>query len=76
MNVADNGKGIEEDQQQYIFDKFYQARNQTTRKPKGTGLGLAISKSIIDLHQGSLWVDSTPGKGARFSFTLPRIPSP
>jgi Na+/proline symporter/nitrogen-specific signal transduction histidine kinase len=76
VNVADNGKGIEEDQQQYIFDKFYQARNQTTRKPKGTGLGLAISKSIIDLHQGSLWVDSAPGKGARFSFTLPRIPSP
>lgn len=75
VNVADNGKGIAAEEQQYIFDKFYQARNQTTRKPKGTGLGLAISKSIIELHQGSLWVDSTPGKGARFSFTLPKISS-
>ncbi|MCX2738742.1 sensor histidine kinase [Pontibacter anaerobius] len=71
VNVVDNGKGIDEESQRQIFDKFYQARNQNIRKPEGSGLGLAISKKIIESHQGRLWVESEPGKGAKFSFTLP-----
>ncbi|MFD2245948.1 sensor histidine kinase [Pontibacter ruber] len=71
VNVVDNGKGIDPEFHKQIFDKFYQARNQTIRKPEGSGLGLAISKKIIESHQGRMWVESESGKGARFSFVLP-----
>jgi signal transduction histidine kinase len=71
VNITDNGKGIPEELQRVIFEKFFQARNQTIRKPKGSGLGLAISKKIVQLHEGQIWVESEPGKGARFSFTIP-----
>ncbi|MFD1186669.1 ATP-binding protein [Pontibacter rugosus] len=71
VNVVDNGKGIDPESQQQIFDKFYQAKHQNIRKPEGSGLGLAISKKIIESHQGRLWLESEPGKGAKFSFTLP-----
>lgn len=71
VNVVDNGKGIDAGSQEQIFEKFYQARNQNIRKPEGSGLGLAICKKIIVSHQGRLWVESEPGKGAKFSFTLP-----
>lgn len=71
FNVSDNAKGIDPELQPYIFDKFFQAPNQTKRKPKGSGLGLAISQRIIALHQGSIWVESQAGKGSRFSFTIP-----
>ncbi|RDV14604.1 histidine kinase [Pontibacter diazotrophicus] len=77
VNVMDNGKGIDQESQEQIFDKFYQARNQNIRKPEGSGLGLAICKKIIVSHKGRLWVDSEPGKGAKFSFTLPvNVPVP
>ncbi len=71
MNVLDNGKGIAAEFQSRIFDKFYQAQNQNIRKPEGSGLGLAISKQIIESHRGRVWVESEPGKGAKFSFILP-----
>ncbi len=71
VNVVDNGNGIDPEAQKQIFDKFYQARNQNIRKPEGSGLGLAISKKIVESHQGRMWVESEPGKGARFSFVLP-----
>ena len=54
----DNGKGIPAAEQEHIFDKFFQARHQTTRKPEGTGLGLAITKKIVELHHGRIWVES------------------
>lgn len=69
--VEDNGKGIPADLHTLIFDKFFQARNQTLRKPEGTGLGLAICKKIIDMHGGKIWVESEEGKGSKFIFTLP-----
>ena len=69
--VEDNGKGIEPAEQTQIFDKFFQARHQTMRKPEGSGLGLAISKKIVELHQGRIWVESTPDQGARFFVELP-----
>ena len=71
VNISDNGRGIKPDMQKVIFEKFFQAKNQTIRKPKGSGLGLAISKKIVDLHEGRIWVDSEVGKGSKFSFTVP-----
>ncbi|WP_046242485.1 sensor histidine kinase [Hymenobacter terrenus] len=69
--VADNGKGIPIAEQEHIFEKFFQARHQTTRKPEGTGLGLAITKKIVELHHGRLWVASQPEQGATFFVELP-----
>ncbi|MFN4299605.1 MAG: ATP-binding protein [Thermaurantimonas sp.] len=72
INISDNGPGVKPELRQVIFEKFYQAPNQTIRKPKGSGLGLAISKKIIQLHHGRIWVeDSDQLPGARFCITLP-----
>jgi signal transduction histidine kinase/Na+/proline symporter len=71
INVNDNGMGIAPEYQELIFDKFYQAQDQTIRKPKGSGLGLAISKKIIELHNGRIWVESELGKGSKFTFEIP-----
>ncbi|UYZ64277.1 sensor histidine kinase [Hymenobacter weizhouensis] len=67
IRVQDNGKGIAPEFHQLIFDKFFQARNQTTRKPEGSGLGLAITKKIVELHAGRIWVESQPEQGATFA---------
>ncbi|KAK6029938.1 ATPase/histidine kinase/DNA gyrase B/HSP90 domain protein [Ostertagia ostertagi] len=69
--VADNGKGIPAELHELIFDKFFQARNQTLQKPVGSGLGLAICQKIIGLHNGRIWVEHNEPAGARFMFTLP-----
>jgi signal transduction histidine kinase len=73
ISVNDNGKGISHEYQQLIFEKFFQARNQTVRKPKGSGLGLAICKKIVELHGGEIKVLSESGKGATFVFTIPKL---
>jgi signal transduction histidine kinase len=69
--VRDNGPGIGPEEQELIFEKFRQGGNTMTEKPQGTGLGLPISRQIIEHFGGRLWVDSVPGDGATFSFTLP-----
>ena len=69
--VEDNGRGISPAAQHLIFDKFYQAQHQTTRKPEGSGLGLAITKKIVELHHGRIWVESALDQGARFFIELP-----
>jgi signal transduction histidine kinase len=69
--VEDNGKGIPRELHELVFDKFFQARNQTLKKPQGSGLGLAICKKIIEMHQGKIRVESEERKGSRFIFTLP-----
>ncbi|KFD38424.1 ATP-binding protein [Schleiferia thermophila] len=72
INISDNGPGVRHELRQIIFEKFYQAPNQTIRKPKGSGLGLAICKKIIQLHRGRIWVEESDTlPGARFSFTIP-----
>ena len=76
LTIADNGKGIALAEQEHIFEKFFQARHQTTRKPEGTGLGLAITKKIVDLHHGRLWVESQAGQGATFFVELPLETTP
>jgi Na+/proline symporter/signal transduction histidine kinase len=69
--VEDNGNGIQTELHELVFDKFFQARNQTLKKPQGSGLGLAICKKIIEMHNGRIWVESVENKGSRFIFTLP-----
>ena len=73
VDVADNGIGISDEDQAVIFDKFRQAGDTLTEKPKGSGLGLAISRQIVEHLGGRLWVVSEPGVGATFSFTLPLL---
>jgi signal transduction histidine kinase len=73
VDVRDNGQGISEKDQEVIFDKFRQAGDPLTGKPQGSGLGLHISRRIIEHFGGRMWVASTPGEGACFSFTLPRV---
>jgi CheY-like chemotaxis protein len=69
--VADTGIGIEPEAQQRLFIPFQQVDGSTTRRAGGTGLGLAISRSFVEMQGGEIWVESEPGKGATFSFTLP-----
>jgi signal transduction histidine kinase len=69
--VCDSGPGISVVDQARIFDEFQQADSSSTKKKAGTGLGLAIAKRIIEMHSGRIWVESAPGKGSTFFFTLP-----
>lgn len=71
VQVRDSGIGIAKEEQDKIFDKFYRVLSQTGRGRAGAGLGLAICKAIIEAHNGSIWVESEPGKGSSFFFTLP-----
>ncbi|WP_288981214.1 ATP-binding protein [uncultured Flavobacterium sp.] len=70
-SVIDNGKGINSNDFEAIFDKFYQSTNQNIKKPIGSGLGLAICKQIIEHHKGKIWVEPSI-KGACIVFTLPK----
>jgi signal transduction histidine kinase len=71
VQVADNGIGIKSENLKKVFEPFHQIKNPTKGRPVGTGIGLTITKRIIDFHHGRIWVESTPGQGAIFSFTLP-----
>ncbi|MCH7407841.1 sensor histidine kinase [Belliella sp. DSM 111904] len=70
VTIKDDGKGIPEEEIPFIFDKFFQAKNQTSKKPIGSGLGLAISKKIIAYHRGTIRVDRMDGMTC-FEFSLP-----
>ncbi len=69
--VTDDGPGIPESQLEHIFERFTRGDAGLTQRVGGTGLGLAISKSLVELHGGTIAVDSAPGAGSTFSFRLP-----
>ena len=69
--VADTGVGIPTTQHESIFDKFYQVGKRQAGGAEGTGLGLAITKRLVEAHGGTIRVESEPGKGSKFSFTIP-----
>jgi len=71
ISVSDTGIGIPENQHQAVFDKFYQVEAATNRGVEGTGLGLAITKRLVEQHGGDIWLASQPGRGSRFTFTVP-----
>ncbi len=74
LEVADHGAGLTAEQREHVFERFYRTDRSRTRKAGGTGLGLAIVNSMISAHGGRVWVDTTPGGGARFGFGLPLAP--
>jgi len=73
LRVADNGVGIAPEHLEKIFERFFRVKNEKTRHVVGTGLGLPIVKAIIENHQGTITVESRPGRGSVFSVRLPII---
>ena len=71
FSVRDTGPGIAEADQAKIFDEFQQVDSSITKAKSGSGLGLAIARRIVEMHGGRIWVDSSVGRGATFSFTAP-----
>ncbi len=70
VSVTDTGPGIAPEDHERLFDEFQQA-DAGIEQREGTGLGLALSKRLVELHGGSVWVESEPGMGSTFAFTLP-----
>lgn len=73
ISVEDTGVGIESDRLEAIFTLFEQADGSVSREYGGTGLGLPITRNLVELHGGTIRVESRPGKGSRFTFTLPGV---
>lgn len=71
VSVADQGIGIAPDEQRKLFRRFYRVDNRLKRTTQGAGLGLFLARAIVEAHGGRIWVESQPGRGSRFSFTLP-----
>ncbi len=72
VTVTDTGEGIPADELRLIFDRFHRADRSRSRAHGGAGLGLSIARGIVEAHGGRIWAESEPGRGARFTFTLPK----
>jgi PAS domain S-box-containing protein len=73
VSIIDEGVGITRHDQERIFDRFYRADSSLTKTTRGMGLGLHICRATIEAHGGRIWVQSKPGKGSRFTFSLPIV---
>lgn len=71
VHVQDSGIGIDPADQERIFERFYQVDGTSSRRHGGVGIGLAVCKAIIEEHNGHIWIDSAPGEGTTFTFSLP-----
>ena len=72
VEVADTGEGLSAEDLPHVFERFYRGEKSRSRATGGSGLGLAIAKGIVEAHGGRVWVESKPGEGARFCFTVAR----
>jgi PAS domain S-box-containing protein len=72
VSVADDGPGIAPEDQEHVFERFWTSRGG--RQGPGTGLGLSIAKGVVEAHGGRIWIESRPGEGATFFFTVPAAP--
>jgi signal transduction histidine kinase len=72
ISVSDTGPGISVEDQKRVFERFEQGTLEDGRRPNGAGLGLALSKEFVEMHGGEIWVESEPGSGSTFTFSLPR----
>lgn len=73
LAISDSGKGIEKQDLEHIFDRFYRADRSRSRQLGGTGLGLAIARGFVEAQGGKIWAESTPGKGSTFHLLLPAV---
>jgi CheY-like chemotaxis protein len=73
IQVQDDGMGISEQDQEKLFGRFFRAESALLSGAGGAGLGLHITRSLVDLHGGEIWVDSHPGEGSTFTFSLPLV---
>jgi len=74
LEVVDHGIGIPVNEQHKIFEKFYRVGDPLVHNTKGSGLGLSLVRHIVQAHGGDVAVDSTPGRGSKFTITLPLSP--
>jgi signal transduction histidine kinase len=72
ISVSDTGIGIKKEDHDTIFEEFRQAKSDYAQKQEGTGLGLALARRLVELHGGRIWLESEPGEGSTFTFTLPK----
>jgi signal transduction histidine kinase len=72
VDVVDSGEGVAPADLPHIFERFYRGEKSRVRAQGGAGLGLAIARGLVEAHGGRIWAQSAPGKGARFSFVLPK----
>jgi signal transduction histidine kinase len=75
VSVTDTGVGIAPQDQALVFEEFRQVGSDHARKAEGTGLGLALTRKFVELHGGSIRLESAPGRGSTFTFTVPRSPT-
>ncbi len=73
VSVADTGQGISEEELPHIFDRYYQGSQPKGKRSGGSGIGLTVVKELVEAHKGKVWVESAPGKGSTFFFTLPAV---
>jgi signal transduction histidine kinase len=73
VSVSDTGQGISEEEVPHIFDRYYQGSQPKEKRSGGSGIGLTVVKELVEAHKGKVWVESVPGKGSTFFFTLPAV---